>query len=49
MDLGGTEEETATISDFDLLKVIGKGSFGKVSSFFSLLWDACVILMCRVF
>lgn len=30
MDLGGTEKETATISDFDLLKVIGKGSFGKV-------------------
>ena len=31
MDLGGTEKETARISDFDLLKVIGKGSFGKVS------------------
>ena len=31
MDLGGTEKETASITDFDLLKVIGKGSFGKVS------------------
>lgn len=31
MDLGGTEKETAKISDLDLLKVIGKGSFGKVS------------------
>ncbi len=30
MDLGGTEQETAQIVDFDLLKVIGKGSFGKV-------------------
>ena len=30
MDLGGTEMETASIADFDLLKVIGKGSFGKV-------------------
>lgn len=30
MDLGGTEKETAKISDLDLLKVIGKGSFGKV-------------------
>ena len=30
MDLGGTEKETASITDFDLLKVIGKGSFGKV-------------------
>ena len=31
MDLGGTEKETASITDFDLLKVIGKGSFGKVN------------------
>ena len=30
IDLGGTEKETAKISDLDLLKVIGKGSFGKV-------------------
>ena len=30
VDLGGTEKETAKISDLDLLKVIGKGSFGKV-------------------
>ena len=29
VDLGGPEE-TAKISDFDLLKVIGKGSFAKV-------------------
>ena len=32
MDLGTTEKETATIVDFKLLKVIGKGSFGKVSA-----------------
>ena len=32
IDLGGTEKETAKISDLDLLKVIGKGSFGKVQS-----------------
>ena len=31
IDLGGTEKETAKITDLDLLKVIGKGSFGKVS------------------
>ena len=31
VDLAGTEKEAATIVDFDLLKVIGKGSFGKVS------------------
>ena len=30
MDLGRTEKETAKISDLDFLKVIGKGSFGKV-------------------
>ena len=32
MDLGGTEMETAKISDFKLLKVVGKGSFGKVNA-----------------
>lgn len=32
VDLCGTEQEAATIADFDLLKVIGKGSFGKVYS-----------------
>ncbi len=31
MDLGSTEKESAQITDFKLLKVIGKGSFGKVS------------------
>lgn len=30
MDLGATERSGATINDFFLLKVIGKGSFGKV-------------------
>eukprot|EP00051_Salpingoeca_urceolata_P014245 m.180984 g.180984 ORF g.180984 m.180984 type:complete len:505 (+) comp18025_c0_seq6:558-2072(+) len=29
-DLGPTEDQKATIDDFTLLKVIGKGSFGKV-------------------
>ena len=33
LDLGETEKETAKISDLDLLKVIGKGSFGKVSAY----------------
>ncbi len=31
VDLAGTEKDTAKITDFDLLKVIGKGSFGKAS------------------
>ena len=30
MNLGNTEKDSAQISDFKLLKVIGKGSFGKV-------------------
>ena len=34
-DLGTSEKESAAITDFKLLKVIGKGSFGKVSSYYS--------------
>eukprot|EP00124_Ichthyophonus_hoferi_P004975 Ihof_evm2s629 gene=Ihof_evmTU2s629 len=30
IDLAGTESDTTTLEDFHLLKVIGKGSFGKV-------------------
>ncbi|KAI6654627.1 Serine/threonine-protein kinase Sgk1-like [Oopsacas minuta] len=30
MDLGATESEVAKVTDFELLTVIGKGSFGKV-------------------
>ena len=43
MDLGGTEKETATITDFDLLKVIGKGSFGKVSSLCAAFPSLCCL------
>ena len=32
IDLAGTEKSTAQITDFKLLKVIGKGSFGKVTT-----------------
>lgn len=37
IELGGSEKDTAEITDFDLLKVIGKGSFGKV-------FDQCSIV-----
>lgn len=33
------QQESLTIQDFDLLKVIGKGSFGKVSRSFHRLFE----------
>lgn len=43
VNLGSTEKETAKISDLDLLKVIGKGSFGKVHRYTC----SCLINSCE--